>query len=223
MRTLGLVLAGVLIFGGAAFATDVTFDMYSGGYETVSCPVVAINPEPSAVFNGLDFENGSPSLSRFDAVTKGMVTYDYWSQPDAAFGGILLGDGYQVWNDGAGSGTNTISDYIADGVPSAGLKTDMWISLPKAGWSLIGVPYNTPVVIEQETGEPIYFTDGKQMLRWDAAVGAGWLGDNIQRFNGAGWTLSGFQYVDEDQLTPGKGYYIYTNIDNLAMVIKAQN
>lgn len=220
MKKLGLVLALVCVTCLPAVAEVVTFDLYPG-YETVACPIVPFDPEPSAVFNGLDFENGSPALMRMDAVSKNLVTYDYWSMPDTAFGGILLGDGYLVWNDTGASATMTING-VPDGVPDAlGNKTDMWISLPKAGWSLIGYPYNTPLTIDQDTGDPIFFTDGTSVKRWDAAVTAGWIGDNIQRFNGIGWSLAGFNYYDEDQLLPGKGYYIYTNVDNLAMIITA--
>lgn len=218
MKTFGLVLA-MVVLASASYATVVTFDMYVG-FETLACPVVPFNPEPSAVFNGLDFENGNPILQRYDPFI-GYKTYDYWSQPDAYFGGILLGDGYQVYNDGYASGVNSV-DGVPDGVPDAlGNKTDMWISLPKAGWNLIGCPYNTAVTIDQDTGAPIYFTDGTQMLAWGAALGVFLNSDNMQRWSGPYWVFAGMNWSGEEQMLPGKGYWIYTTVDNLAMVILA--
>ncbi|MHB9036462.1 MAG: hypothetical protein ACYC64_07325 [Armatimonadota bacterium] len=214
MKTLGLVLALVCTMGVAASATVVDFYV-EPGWSTISCPIVPFNTEPSAVF-ALQFEAGAILRNGSNA------DYDYWSQPDANFGNILLGDGYFAYND-YGYAAPCSVDGVLDGVPDgAGVKTDMWISLPRAGWNLIGWPYNTPATIDQDTGAPLMFTDGIDMVSWADAVNVkGWLsGDSMQYYQGS-WNFTGFNYGYEDQLVPGKGYYINTTVPNLAMVITA--
>lgn len=176
-----------------------------------------MNPDPVKVF---------PLQLEAAAVLRNNTNsdYDIWSYPDANFGNVLLGDGYFAYND-----TSAIhctftpgTDCVPDGVPdSTGKMTDMWISLPHAGWNLIGWPYNTPATIDQDTGAPIQFTNGSEVKSWADAITAGWLpGDSMQSYESS-WNYTGFNYSYDDQLTPGKGYYIYTNVDNLAMIITA--
>lgn len=214
MRVLGIALALLCVTGVAASAVEI--DMYiEPGWSTISCPVVPINPEPSAVFP-LQYDAGA--ILRAGSGQE----YDFFSQPDLAFGGILLGDGYFAYNDFGYTATCKI-DGLEDGVPSVsgGPKTDMWISLPNAGWNLIGWPYNTEVTIDQDTGAPISFTDGQSVKTWAEATAAGWLsGDSMQYFFG-GWNYTGYNYSYEDKLTPGKGYYIQTSVPNIAMIITA--
>jgi len=225
MRTLGLVLALTVIACSASFATAETFDVY-GGWQTVSLPVVPFNPTPNAVFSVLDWDNGNPTLMRWNNVGGGgFITYgyDYDTGIDPIFGGCLLGDGYLLNPDA--SGTTSISvDGVLSGVPdAAGKMTDMWISLPKAGFALVGVPYAEDLAIDQDTGYPMAFTDGVTVKTWPEAVAANWVGEAAQRYDAVvgRWITAGINYYEEESWQAGKGYLMEVKQDNIAMIITA--
>ncbi len=132
MKTLGLVLALLVVGSGACVAVGVTVDLYSptnSQWNYVSVPLVPFNPDPMTVFSGADPEY---NLWRWDAPTQNPV---YFEQ-GGAFGNILLGDGYYL-NNGAAASSITYSgvpDGVPDGLygsdPTHHYRTDMWISLP---------------------------------------------------------------------------------------------
>ncbi|MCX6343878.1 MAG: hypothetical protein NT018_02245 [Armatimonadetes bacterium] len=219
MRTILIGMALLCVLSVAAMATQI--DVYvPAGWNSVSIPVVPFNPEVRNVFP-LDYEAAAQLQN------SNQDYYDVWADPPNPFGGILLGEGYLAYSEvpvtsSFFDGVGDVATCLEDGVPDAGVKTDMWISLPVAGWNLFGVPYNTAVAIDQDTGAPIWFTDGTDVLSWpDAMLPAnGWLSsDSMQYMTAGAWSYAGINWGYEYQLTPGVGYWIYTNVPNLAMII----
>lgn len=225
MKTLGLVLALTLVVGGASVAAPATFDVFTS-WNLISCPLVPFNPDPMDVFTGINVVN---TLSRFDAPTQTGILYD--DLDPAAFGNVLLGDGYWLLSDG-----NYTVSYagVPDGVPDASDNmTDMWISLPggqldgidAGGWHIIGHPFNHPTVVDSGswTGDNIFLTDGTTLKTWGEAVAAGWcegVMTGMDATTQTGFTV-GYDLADTDTLEAGKGYWFLTYKDNLALIIPA--
>ena len=218
MKTLAFVFAILVILSTFSFAA--TIDIYNG-YNCIALPNVPINPAPDSVLSGGILDG---YLSRFDAVGGSDVTYSAWAPEE--FGGMILGDGYWLYSD---MDIDYIYDGLANGVPTAGVKTDMWISLPgnqydgvdNGGWHLIGNPYAEPVNYGY-----IWFTDGKDLLSWPDANVAGWVGDQFQGFTGlyqSAYCIVALGWGDGDELLSARGYYFLTFKDNLAMIIKPNN
>ncbi|MCE5313553.1 MAG: hypothetical protein ABFD49_02115 [Armatimonadota bacterium] len=230
MKTLGLVLAIVVLASCSAFAEVGAYDVYSG-FNLVAAPVVPLNSDPLSVFDQVGLDYYSSSLSRFDGATATMVGYDPYNT--SAFGGVLLGDGYWLWCDTAYS---VSFDGVADGVPDANnVKTDMWISLPgdqtdgvdAGGWNLIGNPFNHDVPFGSDeysgVGDYLKVTDGVDMKTIEEAEAAGWISGQFSYYDGNTQTMynAGYFYCDDYYLRAGKGYWVYTNRDNLALIIPA--
>lgn len=227
MKTLGLVLALTVLVAGASVAATATYDVYVG-WNLVAAPLVPFNPDPNSVFAGLaDGIDGL--LARYDP-SGGIVTYD--SLDPSVFGNVLLGDGFWLM---VYSGTQTVSyDGVPDGVPDgAGNKTDMWISLPgnqndgqdAGGWHLIGHPFNhdSPVDSGSGTGDRLFFTDGTTLKNWSEACAANWVDFKLSGYDPAGGIFD-VQYDGlgaDDTLRAGRGYWLLTYKDNLAMIIPA--
>lgn len=227
MKTLVLMLALMLVIGGGVLAETATIDVYTG-FNLVAAPLVPINPDPLSVFAGAaDGIDGV--LSRYEP-TGGIVGYD--SLDPSLFGNVLLGDGFWL---NVYSGAQTLSyEGVPDGVPDgAGVKTDMWISLPgnsdaadAGGIHLIGQPFAHNTLVDPTgagTGSGIFFTDGTSLKNWSEAVAATWVSDTIAGYNAVGGIFDvkydGLGYTDT--LEAGRGYWVTTYKDNIAMIIPA--
>lgn len=228
MKKFGLVIGLVVGLSTASFAATetVSFDIYQG-WNLIAAPCVPVDPAPLSVFAGaIDGIDGN--LTRNDPAAGG-ITWDSLGG-DEAFGNVLLGDGYWLYQNSEGESTISY-EGLPDGIPDVNNnETDMWISLPGAGngnggWHIIGNPFNHDVSVDSGagTGDKIFFTDGTTVKTWGEAVDAGWVSDvmtgndpatggiNVQ-YNGLG---------DTDKLSAGKGYWLQTIKDNLAMIIPA--
>lgn len=245
MKTLGLVLAMLLVISASALADTATFDVYQG-WNYIGCPLVPMNlstdpevdpemdfTEPYFAFDEVAFDLENGKLLRYDAVNGGNLTY----MVQETFGKLLLGDGYMLNCTIAGKTTITYTG-VPNGVPDAGgNKTDMWISLPGkqgdsntpfgGGWHLISTPYadDVPAYYLDEFDNlfwNISFTDGTQVLSWMDAADAGWVSDTM--FGLTGGLASQCTYVSETDyiMKSGKGYFLQTKKDNIAMIITAQ-
>jgi len=219
MKTLGLVLALLCIASGFAVAETATFDVFAG-WNQVAAPLVPFDPAPAAVFNGVSIDG---AITRLEATVGSNITFD--ATDPGMFGNILLGDGYQLY---VTADKQVTYEGVADGLPSGGVPTDMWISLPgvqegtPGGWHLIGQPYahDTPVGTD---GANIQFTDGTVTLTWKAAAAAGWV-DPYMFFMEGGSNLSCSYQDDADvqYLMANHGYFIFTKKGNIAMIIDGQ-
>lgn len=225
MKTFVLVLALMVVAAGVSVAATTTIDVYEG-WNLISAPLVPFDADPMSVFadapDGLD-----GYLSRESPAEGGGILFDEL-EPEL-FGGVLLGDGFWL----ASSSAATITyEGVEDGVPDAqGVKTDMWISLPGTGagggaWHMIGHPFAHETAVDDGSGDGtnILFTDGTDVKNWGEANAAGWVSDAV---SGEDQSMGGVFFVsfdglgDSDVLQPGKGYWIQTFQDNLAMIIPA--
>ncbi len=162
----------------------------------------------------------------FDCIFQTMVgnestSYDPFDEM-SGLTNVFLGQGYYFYTPEAG----TISyEGVADGVPDAnGRMTDMWFELPKAGWQMLGNPFDHDVYVntdksEAGEGDHIFFTDGNVLKTWGEAAEAGWVA-NVMINNEKVGTV-GYYFNDAAKLEPGYGYYFKTYVDNLVMIIPA--
>lgn len=216
-RVLMLTIITLFVIGiGAVNAETVSTTLYPG-LNLIGPPVVPFDPDPMSVFKNntganLDLSN----LVRYDSVLKGYIGYDELFPED--YGNVLLGEG--AWLT---QGTTVTWQY--DGAPnglkdSNNVKTDMWISLPKAGLSLIGTPFNNSVLLAD-----VQVTNGTQTISWDQAVNLQWVDSTIVGYNAV---LRGYYDVGTDDilfdivtLDPFHGYWVKSFQDNLALIIPA--
>jgi len=210
-----IVLSIVALF---AVAAGVSAQLYPG-YNMIAPPVVPFDPSPTSVFPAPLDPGGMDSLIRYDAATQGYVFFDPMFPED--YGGVLLGDG--AWFLSSHAGTINWPTYAGapDGLPdSTGQMTDMWISLPKTGFTMVGHPFNHVV-----DAANVLFTDGTQTISWDAAAAAGWFDGGLWGYDGPtqGYFSVGTDPMmyDRTQLEPTHGYWIKTSRDNLAMIVPA--
>ena len=215
-KTLILVIALVLAMGMVACADTYTKDIYKG-WNFISAPLVPFDSSVASVFNGFDF-TADAALQTID--NGSTVAYDPWDIDNSPIKAVLIGKGYYLQNGAAG----TLSySGVADGVPdSNGTMTDMWISLPKAGWQMIGQPFNHDTYVNKDqsedgTGDNISFTDGTTVKTWADAVTAGWVDSTASSASGS----VGYSFNDSAKFEAGQGYYIQTKVANIAMIIPA--
>lgn len=182
------------------------------------------------------------TLTRFNATDGSWPVYD--GIPGSPFGKLLLGDGYQFR-----SSITTAINYrgVPDGVPGTdGKKTDMWISLPGlktdanteapvgGGWALIGTPYATDVqsyplnedgsFVTDTEGNMVWninFTDGTSVKSWMAAIEAEWVSGTMFAISDGFMVPVAYDDATPPVLKAGRGYWVKTFKDDIAMIITA--
>ena len=210
------VFAGTTAHTGLSAESVMTTITLTGTKNLISLPCVPLIPEPLSVFSSFNIHD---NLAAWDPINQ--IENKYNSTEPEAFGGTLLGEGY--WLTGV-AGQQIQYESLPSGIPTDGVPTDVWIPLPGAdnginngGRHLIGCPYDTYVPISN-----IQFTNSVEILSWSQANAAGWVGASISY-----WTDSGYSYITCNGpnavtvIQPGKGYWVDTNIDNLAMIVTA--
>lgn len=174
---------------------------------------------------GLDFRK----LSRWDSAKQQYVIFD--EHRPASFGNLSVGDGYAInliMRDSSRVSFNGISENDT---------ADMWISLPKAGWTLIGYPHSYPSPDPYPgppyyVGTPYYWADVKvtdgietKSLRDASQYGANWLSSVALWYD----NTSGREVTlglpddnpDEQSLIGWHGYWVRTYKDDLALIFEA--
>ena len=168
-------------------------------------------PSPVNILpGGLQISN---LLYRYDAATQSQIRYDEF-QPDL-FGNMLLGDGYWLLS----YETETLPySYQALNDTDA---MDIWVSLPKAGWAMIGNPfsYNFP-------WENAKVTDGNVTVSMQIAAKTNyWLNSIMYRFDAEHqsqiWVGIPDDFQEENELLPKQGYWINSFQDKLALILEA--
>ncbi|HUV04008.1 MAG TPA: hypothetical protein VMX94_02755 [Armatimonadota bacterium] len=239
MRRFVLTILGALI--AAQIACSVCFaaptvtsppGAFSSGWNLFALPAFPTEPAPAGVFDELGSDPGlrTGAMVRWDACAQELI---FFTRPFADdFGDLLPGSGYWIKLK-RGDPTTVSFAGITDQD-----STDMWISLPRAGWTLIGHPYSYPSP-DQEPGEPFYVgeaypwqsvsvTDGietKTLL--DASqYRAHWMSSNAYSFDSLSQGMVTIGLPDDcpmcDSLVAWHGYWVRTYKDNLALIMEAK-
>ncbi|MBO7393212.1 MAG: hypothetical protein J6U98_03300 [Abditibacteriota bacterium] len=215
-KTLVFVIALVLAMGMMASAATYTADLPEG-WNFISVPLVPFDSAVESVFNGFDFMFGDQIQTMLGNVGQ---AYDGWDPENSDLKNIFIGQGYYFY---AIEGGTLSYEGVADGVPdSQGTMADMWISFPAKGWQMVGTPFNHDVYVNSDQsdmgdGDNIFFTDGSSLKNWSEANDAGWVSSEAQGSEGT----VGYFFNDSCKFEPGKGYYLETSVDNLAMIVPA--
>jgi len=204
------ILALLMVSAGlSADSKTVTLDP---GYNCITTSMVPLHPCPIELFSGLDIGGGK--LRRWDAPTQSEAIY---SPKSTGFGCVLMGDGlwlkctaptswtYECGPDGLSVDETDWADY--------------WISLPQAGFTLFGHPFNHSVLLRD-----CDVTDGNDTLSFSDAALAGW----IQGYCW-GWDAplqSRFKVVPSGKtgsliLEPNHGYQLRSFRQKLALIVPA--
>ncbi len=208
-----LVIVMLCVPAGAAIETVSSGDPgpINMGWNLISLPAIPTSPDPQLVFPGCPNALAG-GLYRYDAATQSILLYDQYT-PDA-FGNMLLTDGY--WLQLTGSDTNVISfEGITDNDD-----TDMWISLPKTGWSIIGCPFSYPV-----NWNTVEITDGTATVPLSYARDNSWLRTFTFWYDSSSQSLMSMglddDWGDSVMLEPWHGYWVNSLRDNLALIVPA--
>lgn len=207
-RLVLLVFSAVLLISAAAIAVEAPFPYtLSAGKNLVAMPAVPLNPDPAAVFDGIPIEG---VLIRWDAATQSSHAYDEWD-PDY-FGNVLIGEGYWITTEsGASSSYQGLTDTDS---------MDIWISLPKAGWNLIGNPFSY-----EYTWGDAKVTDGNETISLAEARDRGWLNSVAIWWDAPAGSSRDVGCPDDwcytDVLYPWHGYWVTSNIDKIALILEA--
>ncbi|MBP6963173.1 MAG: hypothetical protein KBC96_02085 [Armatimonadetes bacterium] len=178
------------------------------GWSLIALPGIPVDPDPLVVMNGIDIDG---KLTRWDAATQSLYQYDLWT-PEV-FGNMLLTDGYWVQSDSPG----TISYAGLDDNNSM----DVWISLPKAGWSLIGNPFNRDF-----TWADAKVVDGNVTVSLqDAAYTNNWLSSVGMWWDAGTQSLYDIGLPDDwpytETMQAWHGYWIQSNVDKIALILES--
>ncbi len=210
LSVLLLVLLAVLCLCSLASAGIVHVDEHLwAGANQICMQGVPINPDPLVVFAGIPVDSDVP-LYRWDAATQTQYLYDVWAPWN--FGNILMGDGYTIYCTApADYGYDTLSDVDT---------MDVWISLPKAGWSLIGNPYSVPY-----NWENAKVTDGNTTVSMQVASKV----NNWMQSTGFWWNAAEQSQYDigitEDwpstiNMPTKHGIWINSWVDKIALILE---
>lgn len=199
-----------LAVSASAIVTSIGGPLYNG-WNLLAVPGVPINPAPTSVFpTGLRVDG---YLYRWDAATQSQIMYDEWS-PDV-FGNMLLGEGYWLSVD-----TTVATSYSCSGLNDTDIM-DIWISLPKSGFTMIGNPfsYNFPWANAKVTdgNVTVSMEVAAKTNNWLQSIAWGWDSPTQSQFDmgiPADWPT-------EDFLRAGNGYWVVSYQDKLALILES--
>ena len=193
-----------LAFAGIVNETDPLYE----GMNQFTLRGVPINPDPATILVGQALDQG---LYRWDAATQTQYLYDSWAPLN--FGNLLLSDGYFLFCSGPGSYSyDTLSDVDS---------MDVWISLPKQGWSLIGNPYSYPYSWDNAKVTDGNVTVSMQVAaktnNWIQSVGFWWNAVEQSQYD-IGITEDWSWTTD---MPVKHGIWIWTWVDKIALILEA--
>lgn len=217
MRTSAIMLLSLLVVAALCVSASAAIETVTCpqpgpiniGWNLMSLPAIPTDPTPPAVF---DEYGGAIEgvLCRWDAALQGLSCYSEWG---GDFGNMLLTDGY--WLLLGPEGANQLSfEAITDNDD-----TDMWISLPKTGWTIIGCPYRYSV-----NWNTVEITDGTATIplatardQWLKTITYWWDSEE------GGLKTMGLDddFTDTVTLEPWQGFWVNSLKDNLALIVPA--
>jgi len=175
------------------------------GWSLLSLPLVPFNPDPYSVFSGIDID---AKLSRWDKPTQSIVVYDEWMP--SGFGDVTVDEGY--WLQSASDKTISYQAW-------AGTAASHTISLPKAGWSIIGCPFLT-----DRQWADTEVTLGAQTVSLETARNNGWLSSLGYWWDSSTQGLKTLglpdDWPDSEVVQTWHGYWIQSSVDSLALTLQ---
>jgi PKD repeat protein len=184
-------------------------------WHMMSLPCQAVNPDPWYVFNK-NLPYGDPqaidihmNLHRYDPTAQGYVSYNYYAP--GAFGPIEPGDGYWLWLFEDATICYDIecpSEYF-------------YIDMPTAGWYLIGQPHPYDAWLDNpELEQYVWLSQGGGDPQHWADYIFDWVQEPLIYYDPGGYFSCGtFPQFDDHQLRQFRGYWVYTFVDQLSMII----
>jgi uncharacterized lipoprotein YddW (UPF0748 family) len=176
------------------------------GWTLLTIPGTPLDPSPSSSFGAVPIDG---RLYQWDARTQGLVIYDSWS-PER-FGGIMRGDGYWLQTDAA---------YPMDLTVYSTSVADFLVGMPKAGWTLLGNPYNT----EKLWGDTLVANGLEVQPMLVAAKSRNWLNSEGYWWDNSTQGLCDMglpeDFVISNSLLPWHGYWIQSYVDDLSLIFR---
>jgi len=178
----------------------------SASWNLFGIPAIPLDPDPASVLSGFSIDG---ALYRWETANGSLMIYDLWS-PEM-YGGLVLGDGHWL-QTGAGATVSYEGRYQPE---------DQWITLPAAGWALIGQPFN-----HNTEWADVRVHNGKSVLSmYDASRTEGWINSMGYWWDSSNQSLCDLglpeDYVNDNTLQPWHGYWVQYYADNLALIIPA--
>lgn len=214
MKRMLIALAMIAVLAASVPATAALTTITSppgtvlAGWNLLALPGIPVDPTPTTVFGTIDIDG---RLTRWDAAVQGQFIYDAWSPEQ--FGNMLLTDGY--WLDTDADGTISYSGLDDNN------SMDVWVSLPKAGWSLIGNPFDS-----EFTWANAKVVDGNVTISLQqAAKTEGWLNSQGYWWDNSTQGLCDFGIPDDwvpyETLLPWHGYWVQSYVDKIALIFES--
>lgn len=207
---IGLALIAVLSVPATAALTTITSPpgTVNAGWNLMTIPGIPIDPAPASVLPPIPLDQ---MLYRWDAATQSLVYYDSWLLEQ--YGNMLLTDGFWLVTDAP----QTISYAGLDDNNSM----DVWISLPKAGWAIIGDPFD-----REYTWENAKVVDGNVTISLQqAAKVEGWLNSSGYWWDSSTQSLCDFGIPDDfpsfETLQAWHGYWVQSYVDKIALILES--
>ncbi len=176
------------------------------GWSLLSLPVQPADPDPAVVFNGIDIDG---RLYRWDNPTQSLFIYDSWGPEQ--FGEMNLENG--CWLDS--SSAVTIS---YQGISSSATTHD--ISLPTAGWAIIGCPFP----VEKQWPSTTVKHDANTASILDASHTNGWLNSSGYWWDASTQSLVDFglpeDFASWETLQPWHGYWVQTYVAGITLTLR---
>jgi len=209
---IGLAVIAVLAASVPATAALTTITSPPGtvcaGWNLLALPGIPVDPAPTSVFGSTAIDG---CLYRWEAATQSLFIYDTWT-PEM-FGNMLLTDGYWLQ-----TGADTTVSFTGLNDNNS---MDVWVSLPKAGWALIGNPFNA-----EFTWANAKVVDGNVTISLQqAAKTEGWLNSQGFWWDSTTQSLNDFGIPDDwvpyETLLPWHGYWVQSYVDKIALILES--
>lgn len=176
------------------------------GWSLISIPGTPREPTPGAVFGSIPIDN---SLLGWNNRTQGPLVYDAWSAE--TFGDIMRASGY--WLMAQESHPLSVTVY-------GGGSSDFLISMPAAGWTLLGNPSQSPI----PWADALVSNGLEVEPMFTASHTRGWLNSMGFWWDASTQGLYDFglaeDYVSCNTLEPWHGYWVQTHTDSLYLLIR---
>jgi len=198
-------IANVTLYASTGTTSSPAGWLRGPSWNLISIPYEPVERDWRKVFGDLPIHH---RLCRYDPATKGYVPYD--ENDPAAFGTLTNGDGCWLYLD-AGA---TLS---YQGCRPGGTRQS---DLGPAGWHLVGAPLIGVLSLEHVSVKDLL--TGETISFYEAAYARGWIGRSLYAYDPLtnGYTTIGYDPWDSAiQLMPWRGYWLYTTMDNLALII----